>query len=58
MIINNLAKILPIRYLLNIVLIGLHGQTVSGYGFTTTFSFPKEKRKEFLDEILGGNKDE
>lgn len=50
----NPLKILSPRAWANLIMIGLDGQTVSGYGITTTFNFPKDKRKEMLDEIFGG----
>lgn len=50
----NILKILSPRHLANILMIGLDGQSLSGYGFTVTLHFPKEKRQEFLDEVFGG----
>lgn len=49
----NLIKALSPRAWANLIMHGLHGQTVSGYGFTTTFNFPADKRQEMLDEIFG-----
>jgi hypothetical protein len=50
---NLLSKVIPERKLLGIFLAGLDGQTISGYGFSVTLHFPKDKRAELLDELLG-----
>ena len=53
MITKLLTNILSPRQWVNLLMIGLDGQSVSGYGITTTFSFPEEKRKEILEEVFG-----
>lgn len=45
------SKLIPERKLLTLLMMGLNGQTISGYGFSTTFNFPKEKREEILKEL-------
>ena len=53
MMIEKLLKLMLPSQWINLLMCGLDGQTLSGYGMTVTLHFPKEKRKELLDEILG-----
>jgi hypothetical protein len=48
-----LSKAIPERKILGLALAGLDGQVISGYGFSVTLHFPKDKRAELLDELLG-----
>ena len=48
-----ISKLIPERKLLTLLMIGLDGQTIAGYGFSVTLHFPREKRDEILSELLG-----
>lgn len=48
----NPIKFLSPRVWANILMSGLDGQTLSGYGLSVTLHFPKDKRKEILDEVF------
>lgn len=54
MLLGVIKNILSPRQLVNLFLIGVDGQTLSGYGMSITLNYPKEKRAEILEEIFGG----
>jgi hypothetical protein len=47
-------KLISPKQIVRLIMIGLHGQTISGYGVTTTLNFPKDKREEIIKEVFGG----
>ena len=56
MIIEKLIGLLSPKQLLRLGLLMLDNQTVSGYGASVTFKFPKERREEIINEIFKGEK--
>ena len=53
MIIEKLIRLLSPKQLLRLGLLLLDNQTVSGYGASVTFKFPKERRNEIVREVFG-----
>lgn len=47
-----LTRVIPEKKIFNLILAGLDGQVISGYGFSVTLHFPVEKREEIMREFL------
>ena len=52
MVLDTVFRLLSPKQVVTLLMIGLDGQVISGYGMSVTLHFPKDKRKEILEEVF------